>query len=104
MSVFEAGMLVCFGASWPTSLIATYKAKCVKGKSILFLWLIFTGYIFGMAHKFIYNMDYVIWLYLLNAVFVAFDIGFWYKYRDNEPLIAHNNRLTETECELEKTK
>ena len=28
MSIFEAGMMVCFGASWPIAAYKTYKAKC----------------------------------------------------------------------------
>ena len=37
MSIFEAGMLICFGASWPFAVMKTYKTKSVKGKSRLFL-------------------------------------------------------------------
>ena len=31
MSIFEAGMMVCFGASWPIAALKTYKCKCVLG-------------------------------------------------------------------------
>ena len=27
MSIFEAGMMICFGASWPIAVYKTYKAK-----------------------------------------------------------------------------
>ena len=40
MSIFEAGMMVCFGASWPIAAYKTYKAKCVDGKSLRFSSLI----------------------------------------------------------------
>ena len=40
MSVFEAGMMVCFGISWPVAALKTYKCKCVHGKSIHFSMLI----------------------------------------------------------------
>ena len=43
MSFFEAGMLICFGASWPFAVMKTYKSKNVKGKSRLFLTLIAKG-------------------------------------------------------------
>ena len=36
MSIFEAGMMVCFGISWPIAALKTYKCKCVHGKSIHF--------------------------------------------------------------------
>ena len=41
MSVFEAGMMVCFGISWPVAALKTYRCKCVHGKSIHFSMLIF---------------------------------------------------------------
>ena len=40
MSIFEAGMMVCFGASWPIAALKTYKCKCVHGKSLKFSLLI----------------------------------------------------------------
>ena len=40
MSVFEAGMMVCFGVSWPIAAYKTYRAKSVKGKSLTFSFLI----------------------------------------------------------------
>ena len=43
MSIFEAGMMVCFGISWPVAAYKTYKAKCVHGKSIWFSLLILLG-------------------------------------------------------------
>ncbi len=83
MSVFEAGMMVCFGASWPIAVYKTYKAKSVKGKSLRFLCLIMTGYIFGIIHKIFFCYDWVIWLYLVNMGFVLCDISLYLKYRNN---------------------
>lgn len=76
-------MLICFGVSWPVALIKTYTTKSVKGKSLLFLFLVFLGYIFGVIHKIIYNFDYVIWLYILNGLLVAADMTLWFIYKDN---------------------
>lgn len=84
MSVFEAGMMVCFGISWPIAAYKTYKSKCVGGKSIYFSCLILLGYIFGILHKIIYSMDYVIILYLLNTLFLIIDMCLWYRYRNNK--------------------
>lgn len=83
MSIFEILMLVCFGASWPFAVTKTYKTKNVKGKSILFLSLIFFGYICGIAHKTFYNYDFVIYLYALNGLLVFTDIVLWFLYRKN---------------------
>lgn len=82
MSILEAGMMFCFGASWPFQVAKTYKTKNVKGKSILFLWLVELGYLMGMGHKVIYNMDSVIWLYALNFLLVGSDMFLYYLYKN----------------------
>lgn len=82
MSFFEAGMMICFGASWPFQVSKTYKTKDVKGKSILFLWLIEIGYLLGILHKIFYNADCVILLYILNLTLVGADMVLYYLYRN----------------------
>ena len=86
MSIFEAGMLICFGASWPFAVLKTYKTKNVKGKSRLFLSLIILGYICGIINKILYSMDIVIWLYVLNLILVSADavLVILYKNREQE--------------------
>lgn len=84
MSIFEIGMLLCFGASWPFAVIKTYKTKNVKGKSILFLSLVFIGYIFGIINKLVTHPDPVIYLYVLNGLLVFADITLWFNYRNLE--------------------
>jgi len=84
MSIFEIGMLICFGASWPFAVVKTYKTKNVKGKSILFLSLILLGYIFGILHKIMYNLDFVVYLYALNGLLVSADVFMYFKYRNNQ--------------------
>lgn len=81
MSIFEIGMLLCFGASWPFAVAKTYKTKDVKSKSILFLGLILLGYVFGIIHKIIYKPDFVIWLYVLNGILVLADIILYFRYK-----------------------
>ena len=44
MSIFEAGMMICFGAGWPVAVYKTWKAKCVSGKSLRFSYLVVIGY------------------------------------------------------------
>lgn len=82
MSILEAGMMVCFGASWPFQVAKTYKTKNVKGKSILFLWLVELGYILGMLHHILYAPDKVIFLYLLNFFLVGADMILFYLYKN----------------------
>ena len=81
MSVFEAGMLVCFGASWPAAIAKTYRTKNVKGKSRLFAWLVIIGYACGLIHKILYDFDWVFYLYLADLLLVATDLALVYKYR-----------------------
>lgn len=66
MDIFEAIMMVCFGASWPVSIWKTVKVKNPIGKSVIFLWLVEIGYISGIIYK-LAHPDWVIALYCLNA-------------------------------------
>ena len=80
--LFEIIMVVSFGASWPFNVIKSYKARTTKGKSLLFLCLIFFGYIAGIISKFVneaYMADfahkwYVLIFYILNLLMVGADL------------------------------
>lgn len=74
-------MLICFGAAWPFSIYRSYKSKSVKGKSFIFLFVVFIGYIAGILHKVFYNFDNVIYLYTLNMVMVGIDMGLFLRNR-----------------------
>ena len=81
VSIFEAGMLICFGAAWPISLLKSYRSRSTGGKSPLFSVVIMTGYVFGSIHKLVYSRDLVLYLYLLNLVMVAADLCLWFRNR-----------------------
>ncbi len=74
MSIFEAIMLICFGASWPLAIYKTVKVKNPVGKSVPFLYLVLIGYIAGCLHKVFFNFDKVLWLYALNGIMVLVDL------------------------------
>ena len=76
-SVFEALMLVCFGLSWPFSIVRSYRARSVKGKSLAFLILLILAYIAGILHKAIFSFDIVIALYIYNFLMVTIDIALY---------------------------
>lgn len=76
-SIFEAGMLVCFGISWPISIIRSHRARSAKGKSLLFLILLVLAYTAGILHKSLVRFDIVIALYILNFVMVLIDISLY---------------------------
>lgn len=82
ISPFEAAMLICFGISWPFAVYRTWKSKSSHAKSFVFLWLIFSGYLCGVIHKFIYNLDYVIILYVINGMMAMADLILSYRYRE----------------------
>lgn len=73
-SIFEALMLVCFGLSWPFSIVRSYRARSVKGKSLAFLVLLILAYTAGILHKAIFSFDIVIALYIYNFLMVTIDI------------------------------
>ncbi len=79
MSIFEILMLVCFGAAWPFSIYKSLKSKAIAGKSVLFLWVVFIGYLFGFTHKIIHNFDFVSYLYILNGSMVLTDVVLYYR-------------------------
>ncbi len=79
MSVFEIVMLLCFGFAWPVSIYKSLRSKSIEGKSVLFLYVIFTGYIFGIIHKIIFSLDIVIALYAINALMVLIDLMLYYR-------------------------
>ena len=84
MSIFEALMLLCFGISWPFSIAKSLKAKSVKGKSPLFLAIVCLGYVSGVIHKVLHNMDLVTVLYAANMLMVAFDLYLYILYSRRE--------------------
>lgn len=85
VSPFEIGMLFCFGVSWPVSIFKLYKSKRTEGKSLLFALIVFTGYVCGILHKIFFNYDPVLFLYILNIIFVSIDMGLmvYYDQRQN---------------------
>lgn len=84
LSIFEIGMLICFGISWPVNVIQSIRTKSAKGKNPVFLLAIFIGYIFGITHKLVYSRDLVLYLYLLNLIMVGADLVLYFinKRRD----------------------
>ncbi len=74
MSIYEAIMLICFGAAWPASLYKSWTSRTNNGKSLVFLIIVLVGYASGILNKIIYSYDAVIFLYILNAGFVLTDL------------------------------
>ena len=73
--LFETGMLLCFGASWPFSIVKSYRSRTAGGKSLLFQLLVIAGYLLGIAGKIVtHNVNYVLAVYLLDLAMVSVDL------------------------------
>lgn len=74
--LMEVAMIVAFGFSWPMNVIKSYKVRTTKGKSLMFLLLIFFGYICGIAGKLMSPAFkwYVLFFYVLNFTMVGLDL------------------------------
>lgn len=87
--LFEIIMVLSFGASWPFNVMKSYKARTTKGKSLLFLLLIFFGYIAGIISKLINTQYmenfadkwYVLFFYCLNLLMVGADLCLYIRNR-----------------------
>ena len=85
--LLEAGMLVCFGVSWPVDILKQLRTRRTEGKSLGFLWLILVGYISGLVGKWLRALyvgapiEWVAWLYLLNGILVGVDIALYLRFR-----------------------
>ena len=88
--LLELLMIVCFGISWPLSVIKSWKSRTAKGKSILFELFIWVGYIFGIWRKLLLyveaqntnsNLDFLFYLawffYALNFLEITVDMILW---------------------------
>lgn len=91
--ILEAVMIALFGFSWPNNIMTTLKNKSTKGKSLMFLLLIDTGYVAGIASKFITlfageSKPWIFYLglavYILNFVMVSTDLILYFYYRSKE--------------------
>ena len=88
--ILEAGMLFCFGFGWPFSIYKSYKARANTGKSLLFLIVIWMGYLMGITFKAI-APDWRLWLYVVNICMVSIDIALYYR---NKIISERQNRIS----------
>jgi len=82
---FEAGMLVCFGFSWPAAIAKTLRVKRVEGKSIHFLFLVFIGYLSGITFRVMTSVaegqfNWILALYFSLALMVGTEIVLYFRY------------------------
>ena len=80
--VLEAGMLVCFGISWPFNIAKSLRSRTAKGKSFIYEILVVVGYFFGLAAKIILgDVNYVMIFYIVDILMVTTDIILTFRNR-----------------------
>ncbi|MHB9034442.1 MAG: hypothetical protein ACYC6L_15530 [Anaerolineae bacterium] len=93
--LLEAGMLICFGISWPVNLNKAIRARTIKGVSLVFLWLVFVGYVMGSIGKAVYNPTYVLAVYIFNSVLVGLNIIVYYRNKRLEQAAENSQKASD---------
>ncbi len=77
--IMETIMLICFGCSWPLSLMKNIKAKSSKGMSLSFTLMIIIGYIAGITAKIVDgNFSFVLAAYIINLLMVSANVVIYF--------------------------
>lgn len=89
--LFEAFMVICFGISWPVSIIKSLRSKTVKGKSLVFILFVAFGYLCGITSKLVSGtITYVFIFYVINFCMVTFDICLYFRNAKLDKLREHD--------------
>jgi hypothetical protein len=83
--VLEAVMLVCFGVAWPCASLKMLRTGRLQSNGLGFTLVILCGYLFGASSKMLVaargaELAPVFWLYAVNAVSVAANLGLQLRY------------------------
>ena len=79
-ALLETVMLVCFGVSWPISVVGNYRSRTAKGMNPSFTVLIMAGYIAGIAAKIISgNFSMVLLAYIFNLILVSVNLLIYFR-------------------------
>lgn len=101
--LFEAGMLVCFGFSWPLNVVKAYKARTAKGTSLAFIILIITGYVAGITAKIInHQFNYVLAVYFLNLAIVITNVFVYIRNKALDKKSTANKDMKIRKIDIEK--
>ncbi len=92
--ILEAIMLICFGCSWPVSVVKNIKARTAKSMSLPFILLIITGYVAGiMAKIYSHTINYVFIIYLLNLAVVSINVVIYFINKRYDRLNDEANQI-----------
>ena len=93
--LLEALMILCFGLSWPISIRKSWVSRTAKGKSVIFEFFIWIGYIFGIVRKIILFANgsgegfifFLGWFfYVLNFVEISIDVALYFRNKKLDAL------------------
>ena len=93
--ILETIMLICFGFSWPMSVVKNIPSKTAKSMSLPFILLIISGYIAGICAKiYTHQLNFVLVVYLINLAIVSVNIVIYLtnKKYDRQADINHNKK------------
>lgn len=80
--LLESIMLICFGMSWPVNVYRNFRARTARGMSPMFILLIITGYIAGIAAKILSgNTGLILAVYLINLIMVLLNLAVYFRNR-----------------------
>ena len=97
-NVLESMMLLCFGFSWPISVVNNYRSRTARGMSLPFILLIIFGYICGITAKLIsHNITYVLAVYIFNLLAVSTNLLVYFR---NKKLDNARNATSPKSCLL----
>ena len=82
--LLEAVMVICFGLSWPMSILKSWRSRTAKGKSFFFLFMIWVGYLAGIIWKVSEYLEsgvfrYPSYFYILNLLMVTADMLLYFR-------------------------
>ncbi len=87
--ILETVMLICFGISWPISLVKNLQIKTAVGTSPMFMFMIILGYVAGITAKFLsHGASYVLIAYFLNLCIVLANVAVYFRNRKLDRLRA----------------
>jgi len=88
--ILEAAMIFCFGISWPISIRKSWVSRTARGKSVVFEFFIWLGYVFGIIRKALQIQSRAAgnWLfylafafYIINIIEITIDMILWVRNR-----------------------
>ena len=93
--ILEGIMLLCFGLSWPVSLVKNLRAKSARSTSLAFMCLILFGYTAGITAKAMtVGTNYVFFVYLFNIAMVIANLAVTLRNRRREHRTQQEERTT----------